>query len=140
MNDEKLMRRTFELAKKGEGKVLTNPMVGAVVVKDERIIGEGYHHNYGNIHAEKDAFNNLTEDAKGASLYVNLEPCSHQGKQPPCVDEVIRQGISKVYISNLDTNPKVDSIEKLKGHNIEVHSGILEECHDFRWKNCLCQW
>ena len=127
MNDEKLMKRTFELAKKGEGKVLTNPMVGAVIVKNNNIIGEGYHHNYGNLHAERDAFNNLTEDAKGASLYVNLEPCSHQGKQPPCVDEVIRQGISKVYISNIDTNPKVDGIKKLKDHGIEVYTGLLEE-------------
>ena len=127
MNDEKLMKRTFELAKKGEGKVLTNPMVGAVIVKNNKIIGEGYHHNYGNLHAERDAFNNLTEDAKGASLYVNLEPCSHQGKQPPCVDEVIRQGISKVYISNIDTNPKVDGIKKLKDHGIEVYTGLLEE-------------
>ena len=127
MNDEKLMKRAFELAKKGEGKVLTNPIVGAVIVKDGRIIGEGYHHAYGELHAERDAFNNLSEDANGASLYVNLEPCSHYGKQPPCVDEVIKRGIKEVFISNIDTNPKVDGIKKLKAHGIEVYTGILEE-------------
>ena len=127
MDDEKLMKRAFELAKKGEGRVLRNPLVGAVIVKDNKIIGEGYHHAYGKLHAERDAFNNLSEDANGASLYVNLEPCSHHGKQPPCVDEVIRQGIKKVYISNLDTNPKVEGIKKLKDNGIEVISGILEE-------------
>ena len=127
MNDEKLMNRAFELAKKGEGKVLTNPLVGAVIVKEGRIISEGYHHEYGNFHAEKDAFNKLCEDTSGASLYVNLEPCSHHGKQGPCVDEIIKHGIEKVYISNIDTNPKVDGIKKLKDHGIEVHTGILEE-------------
>ena len=127
MNDEKLMKRAFELAKKGEGKVLTNPMVGAVIVKDGRIIGEGYHQAYGQLHAEIDAFNNLSEDANGASLYVNLEPCSHHGKQPPCVDEIIKRGIKEVFISNLDTNPKVDGIKKLEDNGIEVHTGILEE-------------
>lgn len=127
MNDEDLMRRAFDLALKGEGKVLRNPTVGAVIVKDGKIIGEGYHHNYGNFHAERDAFNNLTESAKGASMYVNLEPCSHYGKQPPCVDEVINQGISEVFISNIDTNPKVDGIQKLKDNGIKVHTGLLEE-------------
>ena len=127
MNDEKLMKKTFDLASKGYGKVFRNPLVGAVIVKNGRIIGEGYHPSYGKLHAERDAFKNLTEDAKGASLYVNLEPCSHEGKQPPCVDEIINQGIKEVFISNIDTNPKVDGIKKLKDHGIKVHTGILEE-------------
>lgn len=125
MDVEKLMRRTFELALKGEGKVLRNPMVGAVIVKDGRIIGEGYHHEYGNVHAEVDAFNNLTEDSSGATLFVNLEPCSHYGKQPPCVDAVIAHGIKEVYIANVDTNPKVDGIKKLEESGIKVYTGIL---------------
>lgn len=127
MNDEILMKRCFDLAKKGQGKVLTNPMVGAVIVKNGKIIGEGYHKGYGDLHAEADAFRNLSEDADGASLYVNLEPCSHLGKQPPCVDAIISHGIKKVYIANTDTNPKVDGIKKLRAEGIEVVTGILEE-------------
>ena len=127
MNDQFYMKRCFELAKKGQGRVLTNPMVGALIVKNGKIIGEGYHKKYGDLHAEADAFRNLSEDAAGASLCVNLEPCSHIGKQPACVDEIIRRKIKKVYIANTDPNPKVDGISKLKEAGIEVVTGILEE-------------
>ena len=91
--DRKYMKRALELAKKGLGAVNPNPLVGAVIVKDDRIIGEGYHHKYGDLHAERDAFANLTEDAEGAEMYVTLEPCCHTGKQPPCVEAIIEHKI-----------------------------------------------
>ena len=118
------MKECFTLAKKGAGKVLTNPMVGAILVKDEEIIGKGYHHGFGKDHAEIDCFKNAKESAEGATMIVNLEPCSHFGKNPPCVDEVIRQNVKRVVISNLDTNPKVDSIKKMQDAGIEVITGI----------------
>ena len=82
--DKKYMRRAIELAVKGEGHVNPNPLVGAVIVKDGRILAEGYHARYGDLHAERSAFANLKEDATGAEMYVTLEPCCHFGKQPPC--------------------------------------------------------
>ena len=121
------MRECFDLAKKGEGKVLTNPMVGAILIKDGKIIGKGYHRGYGKDHAEIDCFKNATKSAEGATMIVNLEPCSHFGKNPPCVDELIRQKVKRVVISNLDTNPKVDSIKKMKEAGIELITGILED-------------
>lgn len=127
MNDEYYMKKAFELAKKGRGKTSPNPLVGALVVKDGRIIAEGYHHQYGSLHAERDAFKNAKESLEGATLYCNLEPCSHHGKQPPCVDEIIRQKIKKVVLANLDTNPKVSSIKKMEDAGIEVVTGLLEE-------------
>ena len=127
MNYEKLMRECFDLAKKGAGKVLTNPMVGAILIKDGKIIGKGYHHGFGKDHAEIDCFKNATESAEGATMIINLEPCSHFGKNPPCVDELIRQKVKRVVISNLDTNPKVDSIKKMKEAGIELITGILED-------------
>lgn len=120
------MRECFDLAKKGAGKVLTNPMVGAILIKDGIIIGKGYHHGFGKDHAEIDCFKNAKESAEGATMIVNLEPCSHFGKNPPCVDEVIRQKVKRVVISNLDTNPKVDSIKKMQDAGIEVITGVLE--------------
>lgn len=121
------MRECFDLAKKGAGKVLTNPMVGAILIKDGKIIGKGYHHGFGKDHAEIDCFKNATESAEGATMIINLEPCSHFGKNPPCVDELIRQKVKRVVISNLDTNPKVDSIKKMKEAGIELITGILED-------------
>ena len=99
------MRRAIELAKKGIGAVNPNPLVGAVIVKDGRIIGEGYHRRYGELHAERDAFAHLTEDAAGAEMYVTLEPCCHYGKQPPCVNAIIEHKISRVYVGSDDLNP-----------------------------------
>lgn len=127
MNDEYYMRKAFELAKKGRGHVSPNPLVGAVLVKNGKIIGQGYHEFYGKAHAEKNAIENARESVKGASLYCNLEPCSHVGKQPACVDLLIEKKIKRVIISNLDNNPKVDSIKKLKDAGIEVKLGVLEE-------------
>lgn len=123
------MKRAIELAKKGEGRVNPNPLVGAVIVKDGKIIGEGYHEKIGGNHAEINAFNNCTEKAKGGTLYVNLEPCSHYGKTPPCVDRIIEERISEVYISIKDPNPKVGGrgIEKLKENGVKVSLGLLEK-------------
>ncbi|EEU12940.1 bifunctional diaminohydroxyphosphoribosylaminopyrimidine deaminase/5-amino-6-(5-phosphoribosylamino)uracil reductase RibD [Anaerococcus vaginalis] len=127
MNDKEYMRKCFELAKKARGKTLTNPLVGAVLVKDNKIISTGFHHEYGKTHAEVDCFNNLKSDCDGAILYVNLEPCSHWGKQGPCTLEIIKRNIKKVIISNIDTNPKVDGLKVLKDNNIEVVTGLLED-------------
>ncbi len=125
------MRRAIELAKKGIGRVNPNPLVGAVIVKDGRIIGEGYHARYGDLHAERNAFANLTEDATGAEMYVTLEPCCHHGKQPPCTQAVIEHGIRKVYIGSDDPNPLVagKGVAILREAGIEVETQFLkEEC------------
>lgn len=129
MKDEEYMRLAIELAKKGEGYVNPNPMVGAVLVKDDKIIGKGYHAYYGGLHAERNAINNCRESVQGACLYVTLEPCCHYGKTPPCVEVIIESGISKVVIGTLDVNPKMSgkSIEILKQHSIKVIYGVLEE-------------
>lgn len=125
------MRRAIALALLGKGKVNPNPMVGAVIVKNGKVIGEGYHHRYGQLHAERDAFANLTENAKGAEMYVTLEPCCHYGKQPPCTQAIIEHGISKVYIGSNDPNELVagQGIQQLMDAGIEVVTGVLkEEC------------
>lgn len=125
------MRRAIELAKKGCGYTNPNPLVGAVIVKDDKIIGEGYHEKIGGLHAERNALKNCKEDPKGAEIYVTLEPCCHYGKTPPCTEALIQAGIKKVYIGNKDPNPKVagGGIRILKEHGIEVETGILkEEC------------
>ena len=128
---EKYMQKALELAKKGEGKVNPNPMVGAVIVKDGKIIGSGYHEKYGEFHAERNAILRCKEDMTGAEMYVTLEPCCHHGKTPPCTDIIIESGIKKVIIGCTDDNPIVENkgIAILKKHNIEVITGVLEkEC------------
>lgn len=128
--DEQYMKRAIELAYKGKNRVSPNPIVGAVVVKEGKIIGEGYHAYYGGPHAEVMALETV-EDASGATLYVTLEPCAHYGKTPPCVDLVIRKNIKRVVIGMIDPNPLVagKSTQKLKSHGIEVKVGVLEaEC------------
>ncbi|SFD08867.1 bifunctional diaminohydroxyphosphoribosylaminopyrimidine deaminase/5-amino-6-(5-phosphoribosylamino)uracil reductase RibD [Butyrivibrio sp. YAB3001] len=129
MNDEYYMRRAIELAKKGAGFVSPNPMVGAVIVKDGRIIAEGYHEKYGELHAERNALKNCSEDPKGASIYVTLEPCCHYGKTPPCTEAIIESGIKKVVVGTLDVNPIVagKGVQILKEHGIEVIVGVLED-------------
>ena len=133
LDKEQYMKRAIELARLGEGKVNPNPLVGAVIVKDGVIIGEGYHMRYGGLHAERNAFGNLKdiELAKGAEMYVTLEPCCHHGKQPPCTDAIIEHGISKVYIGSDDPNELVagKGIRILRDAGIFVETGILkEEC------------
>lgn len=123
------MRRALDLAKKGIGYTNPNPLVGAVIVKSGRIIGEGYHQFYGGNHAEINAFLNAAEDVNGATMYVTLEPCSHYGKTPPCANTIVEKGIKKVVIALKDPNPLVagNGIKILKENGIEVVTGILEE-------------
>lgn len=126
---EEYMRRALELARKGEGHTSPNPMVGCVVVKDGRIISEGYHEKYGEFHAERNALTRCTEDTAGADLYVTLEPCCHQGKTPPCTDIIIEKKIARVFVGSMDSNPLVagKGVQILREHGIYVETGILEE-------------
>lgn len=127
--DEKYMRMCFALAKKGLGKVAPNPMVGCVVLdKSGNIVSKGYHKKYGQNHAERDALLKLkNNEAEGGTLYVNLEPCSHYGKTPPCVDLVIERKLKRVVIGMKDVNPKVDGITKLKRAGIDVDYVLEDE-------------
>ena len=122
------MHQALALAEKGRGYTSPNPMVGAVLVKNNQIIGEGYHQKYGGPHAEVAAINQAGESAQGATLYVNLEPCSHEGKTPPCARRIISSGISEVFISMIDPNPQVNSrgIRLLQEAGINVHVGLLK--------------
>ena len=134
MSDNKVyMQRAIELAKLGVGKVNPNPLVGAVIVKNDEIISEGYHRVYGDLHAERNAFANLKnkEAARGAQMYVTLEPCCHHGKQPPCTEAIIEHGISKVYVGSNDPNEMVagKGIQMLRDAGIEVVTEFMkEEC------------
>jgi diaminohydroxyphosphoribosylaminopyrimidine deaminase/5-amino-6-(5-phosphoribosylamino)uracil reductase len=127
--EEKYMKRALELAKLGEGHTSPNPLVGAVIVKNGKIIGEGYHEKYGENHAEVNAFLNAEEDVTGADMYVTLEPCSHYGKTPPCSERIVKEGIKKVFIAMEDPNPLVAGrgIQILKEAGIEVETGILKK-------------
>ena len=129
MNDNAYMQLALELAKKGCGHVSPNPMVGAVIVKNEKIIGSGYHERYGEAHAERNALASCTESPKGATMYVTLEPCCHHGKQPPCVNAIIDAGISHVVIGSGDPNPLVagKGIEILRTNGITVTEHVLED-------------
>ena len=122
------MRRALELSVKAVGFVNPNPLVGAVIVKDNRIIGEGYHEYFGGPHAEVNAFKNATEEVEGATMYVTLEPCSHYGKTPPCADAIVKNKISKVVIGMIDPNPIVAGrgIEVLRSNGIEVTTGVMD--------------
>lgn len=133
MSDESYIKLAIELAKKGTGKASPNPLVGAVIIKDERIIGAGFHEKYGGDHAEINAINSAKENLEGASLYLNLEPCSHHGKTPPCVDKIIENKFKRVVIGTLDMNPMISGsgVKKLKSAGIDVKVGLLEnECID----------
>ncbi len=132
-DNRKYMERAIELAKIGVGKVNPNPLVGAVIVKNGEIISEGYHRVYGDLHAERNAFANLTDKelAKGAEMYVTLEPCCHHGKQPPCTEAIIEHGISKVYVGSNDPNALVagKGIQILRDAGIEVVTEFMKtEC------------
>ena len=133
--NEKFMLRAIELAKKGTGKTDPNPLVGAVIVKDSKVIAEGYHEKYGDLHAERNALKNLKNinEAKNATIYVTLEPCCHQGKQPPCTEALIDAGIGKVVIGSFDPNPLVSGkgIKILRDAGIEVVTGYMKkECDE----------
>lgn len=128
-SDIYFLQKTLQLAKKGLGWTNPNPMVGTVIVKNGRIIGQGFHQKVGLAHAEIEALNNVTENPKGATLYVNLEPCSNHGRTPPCAEAVIKHGIKKVVCTTLDPNPenRGKGVLKLQEENIEVAVGALED-------------
>ena len=120
--DIKFLKETLKLARKGLGKVNPNPMVGAVIVKNSRIIGKGYHRGFGLPHGEIEALKNCLQNPKGATLYVNLAPCTHFGKTPPCTDAIMKAGIKKVICCTLDPNPKVHGKTSLA-----ISVGLLEK-------------
>jgi diaminohydroxyphosphoribosylaminopyrimidine deaminase / 5-amino-6-(5-phosphoribosylamino)uracil reductase len=129
--DELFMKRALQLARLGMGSVSPNPMVGCVIVRDGNIIGEGWHKKYGAAHAEINAINSIIDksEIKGSTIYVNLEPCSHFGKTPPCADALMEQEVGRVVIANLDSNPLVagSGIKKLREAGIEVTIGVLKK-------------
>ena len=128
MKDEQCMHLALSLARKGMGTTSPNPMVGAVLVRGNRIVGKGYHRKAGMPHAEVVALNEAKEEAKGATLYVNLEPCVHIGKTPPCVNSIKAAGIRRVVVAMLDPNPLVNGmgVNELKKAGIDVKVGLLE--------------
>lgn len=123
------MQKCLDLAVKGRGEVSPNPMVGCVIVKNGELIAKGYHKIFGGAHAEINALRNSRVSVVGAAMYVNLEPCVHQGKTPPCVDKIISAGIKKVYVAVPDQNPMIAGrgIRKLRQAGIEVETGLLKE-------------
>lgn len=125
-NHEKLMRLALSLAAKGRGKVEPNPMVGAVVVREGQIIGQGYHRHFGGPHAEINALDNCAESPAGAKMYVTLEPCCHRGKTGPCTDALIRAGLAEVVVAAKDPSQKVhgQGLEQLRQARIKVTLGI----------------
>lgn len=127
--DTEYMKLAIALAEKGRGFTNPNPCVGAVIVKGDKIIGQGYHHKYGSLHAERDAFMNLTESSKDAEMYITLEPCCHYGKQPPCTQAIIEHGIKTVYVGSSDPNELVagKGIHTLRSHGITVVENVLKE-------------
>lgn len=132
MAEEQFMKRAIELAKQGAGWTAPNPLVGAVVVKNGRVIGEGYHRKYGELHAERNALAACSENPAGATLYVTLEPCCHYGKTPPCTEIIIEKKIAKVVIGSRDPNPKVagKGARILREHGIEVVEDYMREACD----------
>ena len=137
VQDELYMMRCLQLAAMAEGQTSPNPMVGAVIVYDGKIIGEGYHHRAGEPHAEPNAIASVRDEAllKEATMYVSLEPCSHWGKTPPCADLIVRKGLKRVVIATLDPNPKVAGrgVKILQDAGIEVTVGVMEK--EARWLN-----
>ena len=132
--DEKYMQTAIELAKKGAGAVNPNPMVGAVVVQDEKVIGTGYHKYFGGPHAEVYALEEAAQnsnDLSNATIYVTLEPCSHYGKTPPCAEKIVKMGLKRCVIGSSDPNPKVagKGVQILRNAGIEVRENVLKsEC------------
>lgn len=137
MNPRIFMQRALELAERGKGTVRPNPLVGCVIVHDEKIIGEGYHKQYGGPHAEVNAIASVTDGKllADATAYVSLEPCSHWGKTPPCANLLIEKGIKSVQVATLDPNPLVagKGVQLLQDAGVEVTVGLLEQ--EARWQN-----
>ena len=137
------MHQAIQLAKRGQGFTSPNPLVGAIIVKNGRIVGKGYHQKAGQAHAEVVALQQAGEQAKDATLYVNLEPCAHFGKTPPCTKALISAGLKRVVIATQDPNPLVDGkgIEELKQHGIQVEVGLLAKrathLNEVFFTNCL---
>lgn len=129
MNDIDYMKLALQLAEKGAGWTSPNPMVGAVIVKDGHIIGQGYHEKYGGLHAERNALASCTQSPDGAQMYVTLEPCCHHGKQPPCVEAILDAGIRRVIVGSEDPNPLVNGkgVRILREHGVEVAEHVLQE-------------
>lgn len=127
--DCKYMQRALELAERGRGFVNPNPLVGAVIVREDRIIGEGWHKRYGDWHAERNAIGAATEELAGSTMYVTLEPCCHQGKTPPCTEAILEAGISRVVVAMEDPNPLVAGrgVELLRSAGVEVEVGVEAE-------------
>ncbi|MEY8356860.1 bifunctional diaminohydroxyphosphoribosylaminopyrimidine deaminase/5-amino-6-(5-phosphoribosylamino)uracil reductase RibD [Lachnospiraceae bacterium 54-53] len=133
MTDRDYMMRALELARKGVGAVSPNPLVGAVIVKDGRVIGEGWHEHFGGPHGERNALAACTESPGGADLYVNLEPCCHYGKTPPCTEAIMESGIRRVVVGTEDPDPRVagKGIRLLRENGIEVETGVMkQECEE----------
>src|SRR3989304_899935 len=131
MDDEKWMKRVLRLAGAGRGRTSPNPLGGAVLVKNGKGVGEGYHARIGEAHAEIVALRQAGEEARGAVLYLNLEPCTHYGRTPPCVPQVIKAGLKRVVIGTKDPNPVVNGkgIETLRKSGLDIKVGVLEkEC------------
>ena len=124
--DKQFMLRAIELARKAKGNTFPNPLVGAIVVKKGKVIADGYHKKAGTPHAEIVALKKAKRKAKGANLYVNLEPCAHYGRTPPCVDSIIRSGIKKVYVAMKDPNSLVNGkgLNLLRKNGIKIKTGI----------------
>ncbi|MEF8850042.1 MAG: bifunctional diaminohydroxyphosphoribosylaminopyrimidine deaminase/5-amino-6-(5-phosphoribosylamino)uracil reductase RibD [Candidatus Bipolaricaulota bacterium] len=127
--DRNYMKRALDLARRGGGFVNPNPQVGAVIVRDGEIIGEGYHEKFGGPHAEVNAIEDARDRGRGATLYVTLEPCAHSGKTPPCTEKLIESGLQEVHVATEDPNPRVagKGIKRLREEGIEVSLGLMEE-------------
>ena len=126
--DIECMALALKLSKLGQGGVGANPMVGCIISSDDKIIAKDYHHQYGQEHAEINALNQIGHKAENCKLYVTLEPCSHHGKTPPCINAIIKSGIKKVYVATLDPNPLVSGsgVKLMKENGIDVEIGLLE--------------
>jgi diaminohydroxyphosphoribosylaminopyrimidine deaminase / 5-amino-6-(5-phosphoribosylamino)uracil reductase len=130
--DRQMMLRCVELARRAVGKTSPNPLVGAIIVRDDRIVGEGYHPKAGEPHAEIFALREARENALNATVYVNLEPCNHYGRTPPCTESLIRAGVQKVVVGSIDPDPRVagSGVAKLREAGIEVIVGVEKEICD----------
>jgi diaminohydroxyphosphoribosylaminopyrimidine deaminase/5-amino-6-(5-phosphoribosylamino)uracil reductase len=129
VSDRQYLEECIRLAARARGFTSPNPMVGAVVVAGNDVVGRGYHHHPGDPHAERIALDEAGERARGATLYINMEPCTHQGRTPPCVDAVLRSGIARVVVSTLDPDPRVDGggVRALRAAGIDVEVGELAQ-------------